>query len=108
MCIRDRSVTGPVNGLLHTSINFMTLPEAFRPIYIISGIWQGAGWASIMYTASLSNASKDLKEAAMIDGANLIDVYKRQALGRRHSGQTDAGIAGGRLNDDRTDRKSVV
>ena len=31
-----------------------------------------AGWASIMYTASLSNASKDLKEAAMIDGANLI------------------------------------
>ena len=25
------SVTGPVNGLLHTSINFMTLPEAFRP-----------------------------------------------------------------------------
>ena len=66
------SVTGPVNGLLHTSINFMTLPEVFRPIYIISGIWQGAGWASIMYTASLSNASKDLKEAAMIDGANLI------------------------------------
>lgn len=66
------SVTGPLNGLLHTSINFMTIPEAFRPIYIISGIWQGAGWASIMYTASLSNASKDLKEAAMIDGANLL------------------------------------
>ena len=66
------SVTGPLNGLLHTSINFMTIPEAFRPIYIISGIWQGAGWASIMYTASLSTASKDLKEAAMIDGANLL------------------------------------
>ena len=66
------SVTRPLNGLLHTSINFMTIPEAFRPIYIISGIWQGAGWSSIMYTASLSNASKDLKEAAMIDGANLL------------------------------------
>ncbi len=25
------SVTGPVNGLLHTSINFMTLPEAIPP-----------------------------------------------------------------------------
>ena len=35
------SVTGPLNGLLHTSINFMTIPEAFRPIYIISGIWAG-------------------------------------------------------------------
>ena len=66
------SVTGPLNGLLHTSINFMTIPEAFRPIYIISGIWQGAGWSSIMYTASLSNASQDLKEAALIDGANLL------------------------------------
>ena len=66
------SVTGPLNGLLHTSINCMTIPEAFRPIYIISGIGQGAGWSSIMYTASLSNASKDLKEAAMIDGANLL------------------------------------
>src|SRR5699024_11411300 len=54
------SVTGPLNGLLHTSINFMTIPEAFRPIYIFSGIWQGAGWSSIMYKASLSNASKDM------------------------------------------------
>ena len=41
------SVTGPVNGLFHTGINFMTLPEAFRPIYIISGIRQGAGWSAI-------------------------------------------------------------
>lgn len=65
------SVTGPVNGLFHTSINFMTIPEAFRPIYIISGIWQGAGWASIMYTAALSNASQELREAAVLDGANI-------------------------------------
>ena len=65
------SVTGPVNGLFHSSINFMTIPEFFRPIYIISGIWQGAGWSSIMYTAALSNASKDLREAARLDGANI-------------------------------------
>ena len=69
-------VTGPVNGLFHTGINFMTLPEAFRPIYIISGIWQGAGWSSIMYTAALSNASQELKEAAMLDGANLIQQIR--------------------------------
>lgn len=70
------SVTGPVNMLFHTTINFLTLPEAFRPIYIISGIWQGAGWASIMYTASLSNASQELKEAAQIDGANILQQIK--------------------------------
>ena len=66
------SPTGMINSLLGTSTNFMTMPQAFRTIYIASGIWQGAGWASIIYTAALSNASKDLKEAAVIDGANLI------------------------------------
>ena len=70
------SVTGPVNLLLGTQINFMTMPSAFRTIYIASGIWQGAGWASIMYTASLSNASQDLKEAAQIDGANILQQIK--------------------------------
>lgn len=70
------SVTGPVNGLFGTSINFMTMPSAFRTIYIASGIWQGAGWASILYTAALSNASQELKEAAVIDGANIIQQIK--------------------------------
>ncbi len=70
------SVTGPVNMLLGTNINFMTMPSAFRTIYIASGIWQGAGWGSIMYTAALSNASQDLKEAAVIDGANIFQQIK--------------------------------
>ena len=68
--------TGMVNMMLGTSINFMTMPSAFRTIYIASGIWQGAGWASIIYTAALSNASKELKEAAVIDGANIIQQIK--------------------------------
>lgn len=70
------SINGPVNNLFDMSINFMTMPEAFRPVYIFSGIWQGAGWASIMYTAALSNASKELKEAAVMDGANIIQQIK--------------------------------
>ena len=70
------SPTGLVNSLLGTSANFMTMPSAFRTIYIASGIWQGAGWASIIYTAALSNASKDLKEAAVLDGANIFQQIK--------------------------------
>ena len=70
------SVTGSVNGFLGTNINFMTMPEAFRTIYIASGIWQGAGWASIMYTAALSNASQELREAAVMDGANILQQIK--------------------------------
>ena len=68
--------TGMINHLLGTSTNFMTMPSAFRTIYIASGIWQGAGWASIIYTAALSNASKELKEAAVIDGANIFQQIK--------------------------------
>ncbi len=70
------SVTGPVNLLLGAQINFMTMPEAWRTIYIASGIWQGAGWGSIIYTAALSNASTELKEAAVIDGANIFQQIK--------------------------------
>lgn len=66
------SPVGPLNRLLGTNTNWMTMPSAFRTIYIASGIWQGAGWASIMYTAALSNASKELEEAAIVDGANLL------------------------------------
>jgi putative aldouronate transport system permease protein len=70
------SPTGLINTLFNTTANFMTMPQAFRTIYIASGIWQGAGWASIIYTAALSNASKDLKEAAVLDGANIIQQIK--------------------------------
>lgn len=70
------SPTGMLNALLGTNTNFMTMPSAFRTIYIASGIWQGAGWGSIIYTAALSNASKELKEAAVIDGANIFQQIK--------------------------------
>lgn len=66
------SPVGPINQFLGTESNFMTMPAAFRTIYIASGIWQGAGWASIMYTAALANASQELTEAAVIDGANIL------------------------------------
>ena len=46
------------------------------PVNLFSGIWQGAGWASIMYTASLSNASQELREAAVMDGANILQQIR--------------------------------
>jgi putative aldouronate transport system permease protein len=52
-------------------INFMLEPNYFRTIFISSGIWQSAGWASIIYMAALSNVSQDLVDAAVIDGASI-------------------------------------
>lgn len=76
MVIAFLSPVGPINAALGTQSNLMTDPGAFRPIYIISGIWQGAGWASIIYTAALSGVSTDLVDACNIDGASLLQQIR--------------------------------
>ncbi len=68
------SVGGPVNailGMFGIEANFLTDPDFFRPLYILSGIWQGMGWASTLYTATLVNVDTSLVEAAKLDGANI-------------------------------------
>ncbi|MFC7561487.1 ABC transporter permease [Paenibacillus farraposensis] len=70
------SPTGIVNAMVTTftgkPISFMTDPAYFRTVYILSGIWQTAGWSSIIYVATLSNVDPQLHDAATIDGASLI------------------------------------
>ena len=66
------SPVGPINKMLGTNIDFMSEASWFRALYIGSGIWQCAGWSSIIYTATLSNVSQELIDAAKIDGATLI------------------------------------
>lgn len=44
-------------------------PKLFKPIFIISDIWQHCGWSSIVYLAALSSIDPGLYEAATIDGA---------------------------------------
>ena len=53
---------GPQSSLL----NF---PEYFVPIYVLSDVWKGMGWNSIIYLAALSGVDQELYEAARIDGA---------------------------------------
>lgn len=45
-------------------------PELFRPIYILSEIWQKIGWESIIYIAALMSIDQEQYEAARMDGAN--------------------------------------
>ena len=62
---------GLLNLLLGTKIDFLTEASAFRTIYIVSGIWQEAGWGTIVYLATLSTVDPALYEAAKIDGASM-------------------------------------
>lgn len=52
------------------SVNFMAKASYFPHIYVWTGVWQNAGWNSVIYFAALSGISPELHEAAMIDGAS--------------------------------------
>lgn len=58
-----------VNQLTGNDRSLLSVPEYFVPIYVISDIWQGMGWGSIVYLAALTGIDQQLYEAAQIDGA---------------------------------------
>jgi putative aldouronate transport system permease protein len=65
------------NGLISVVLSYFGIPARtmlndaglFVPIYVISGIWQGVGWGSIIYLAALTGIDQELYQAASIDGA---------------------------------------
>lgn len=62
-------VNNVINNLGGSSIQFATTPKYFIPMYVISGIWSGMGYSSIIYLSALSGISAELYEAAIVDGA---------------------------------------
>ena len=62
---------GLLNLILGTSVDFLSESTAFRTIYVASGIWQEAGWGTIIYMACLAAVDTSLYEAAKIDGASM-------------------------------------
>ena len=62
---------GLINLIAGTKIDFLTEASAFRTIYVASGIWQEAGWGTIIYLATLSSIDASLYEAAKVDGASV-------------------------------------
>ena len=56
------------------SIDFISIPSAFAPIYAITGLWSSLGWGTIIYLATLSGVSPELREAAVVDGASRMQI----------------------------------
>ncbi|MBT2289177.1 sugar ABC transporter permease [Paenibacillus albidus] len=63
-----------------TRTSFLQHPESFRPIYIISEIWQQIGWGTIIYLAAISGIDQQQYEAAKIDGANKLQQIRHITL----------------------------
>src|SRR5574344_965999 len=64
---------GPIGWIFQNwfgQTNLLDNPNAFRSIYIISGIWETAGYSSIVYFAAILGISPTNYEAARIDGAS--------------------------------------
>lgn len=74
----------PTSGVINTLIkslggnpvHFMVEPTWFRPLFIISDIWQHAGWNTILYIAALTGIDPELYEAATIDGATKLQKIR--------------------------------
>lgn len=66
--------TGLVNILLnrlgYESIPFLNSPSHWVATYIGLGVWQSAGWNTIIYLAAITGISPELYEAAAVDGAS--------------------------------------
>ena len=65
---RDGVINDIIGFFGVTAIPFMNRTEWFRPIYVISDIWQQIGWGSIIYLAALSGIDQELYEACIVDG----------------------------------------
>lgn len=76
--------SGIVNSIIRQlggePIYFLVKPEWFRPIYIIQGIWTGAGFGSIMYYSALCSIDTSLYEAVAIDGGSRLKQLWHVAL----------------------------
>ena len=73
--IQITSMNGPISVAMQRlfgtePISFISDPVSWVVIYVISGIWQSAGWGTIIYLAAITGVDAQLYEAARIDGAN--------------------------------------
>ena len=65
---------GAINQLIKAlgmePVLFMGEPAFFKSVYVWSGVWQNAGWGTIIYLAALAGIDPTLHEAAIVDGAS--------------------------------------
>ena len=64
---------GMINNFLRAhdlqTMSIIGNPDAFIPLITSQVIWKDSGWATILFTAVLSQVSVQLYEAAVVDGA---------------------------------------
>lgn len=70
------NVTNEVGEVTVLQESILSYPRYFRPIYQISGVWQDAGYNSIVFFAAILAISPTNYEAARIDGASKLQQIR--------------------------------
>lgn len=67
------SMKGVINNVIELlggeRIYFMSKPEYFRPIVVITAIIKEAGWGTILYIAAITGINPEIYDSALVDGA---------------------------------------
>lgn len=63
-------------GLIPQGAKLLGDPQYFRAVYQVSGIWEAAGYGSIVYFAAILSISPTSYEAARMDGASKMSQIK--------------------------------
>lgn len=65
--------TGIINHVIEffgfEPIRFLSDPDWFKSVFVLSGVWQNTGWGTIIYLAALAGVDTQQHEAAIVDGA---------------------------------------
>jgi len=64
------AINGLLTGLGFERVAFFMRPELWPAILLITVIWKGAGYTSVVYLATIAGIDAELYEAAKIDGAS--------------------------------------
>lgn len=59
-----------LSNLGFPNIEFLSQKNSWLIMYVFIGIWQNAGWGTIIYLASITGINKELYEAADVDGCS--------------------------------------
>lgn len=72
--VTDGAINGLIKSLTGKTINFLGLPEYFRPLILGQSIWKETGYGTIIFLAALAGVDVNLYEAAKVDGAGRMRI----------------------------------
>ena len=74
----QRGIVGYIYTLLGMEAPVILYSQGlFRPMLVVTAMWQGVGWGAVIYLAAIAGINPELYESATVDGANRLQMAVR-------------------------------